>query len=84
VSEEGGGEGERGEGLINGRRHAPESIAGREGRKSGETAGGKHRTTAEGRRRKRRSNEKRRCTRVQQDRDRDRERERERVGRLEP
>lgn len=32
----------RGEGLINGRRHAPESIAGREGRKSGETAGGKH------------------------------------------
>lgn len=29
---------ERGEGLINGRRHAPESIAGREGRKSGETA----------------------------------------------
>lgn len=32
----------RGEGLINGRRHAPESIAGREGRKSGETAGGRH------------------------------------------
>lgn len=39
--EEGGGMG-RGEGLINGRRHAPESIAGREGRKSGETAGGRH------------------------------------------
>lgn len=32
---------ERGEGLINGRRHAPENIAGREGRKSGETAGGR-------------------------------------------
>lgn len=31
----------RGEGLINGRRHAPENIAGREGRKSGETAGGR-------------------------------------------
>ncbi|KMQ99054.1 hypothetical protein RF55_1110 [Lasius niger] len=32
---------ERGEGLINGRRHAPENIAGREGRKSGETARGR-------------------------------------------
>jgi len=32
---------ERGEGLINGRRHAPESIAGREGRKSSETAVGR-------------------------------------------
>lgn len=39
MGEEGGRE--RGEGLINGRRHAPESIAGREGRKSGETAVGR-------------------------------------------
>lgn len=50
----------KGEGLINGRRHALENIAGREGRKSSETAK-KTKTEAKPASRKSRSNELEKC-----------------------